>query len=78
MAATTATVKIARTDSNNVEITFTDTDEAVAAFCDAVTALDLKGFSLRVLTPRNPYGSKGMPVEDKIARLQAQLAELSA
>lgn len=77
MAKVTAPIvcKLNIPSGNNVEITLPDTEDNVALF--AALAAE-HGFGYRVLEPRNKYGSKGMPKAERLARLQAQLAELEA
>lgn len=77
MAAKTniATAKVNRPTANNVEITFEDTDTNVEALIGFATE---HGWTIRVLDPRNVYGSKGMPTEVKRERLLAELAKLDA
>lgn len=78
MAAKTtnvATCKVNRVDSQNVEITFPDTDENTEAL---IAFANTSGWNVRILTPRNPYGAKGMPKDVKRDKLLALLAELEA
>lgn len=70
--AAIVTCKLNLPDQNNVEITF-----PVASLADFLSASEnVEGIHVRILEPRNPFGSKGMPKDEKKRRLLAELALL--
>lgn len=69
-----AVIKHPDADTDNTEVTVPV--EQYEDFVAYVGKYKGEGFTLRALTPRNRYGSAGMPIEVKREKLLAQLAEL--
>jgi len=78
MARNTEIVKVHLSvpgEPNNWEITFPYSPTAVESLVGFASD---NGFTVRELVPRNKYGAAGMPVADKIAKAEAELAALKA